>query len=419
MPNELARQYFPLLADYDALPIESYHEVWRTLRQLPVFSHRLLTSDELPQAIKVLADQFHLNEESTILVSVAVRKLVFREWELEQCEKEMSDAFQRVDVSNVNRVQEIVAAIKKDVLTVVPRDTEYESDDTEKPVVERLMILDALSKYPQLGQQTVTNTRIKLKASVELVRGSLLNWLKCYREELGVGYHDTVLRGQFIFRSQNGLRLLDTERERIGLILRAIEDREKVDIDVVHQIILFPTSMVTERAPLSSEREDSVFEVTSRFHAMPRVSPVAPSGGLFASQMVKIPERHELLPTSASVYPIGSSHVVEPENQSVNVPSTSGTLQFSSKHVLPNERESLWKHAGQEPTLALNEFSATESSPPFQSSSRFGDSVPTETPAVALPDRASVRPPTAPKRSLDYGYIPRASRIDPAESSSL
>lgn len=101
-------------------------------------------------------------------------------------------------------------------------------------------LLQALSKYENLGNQLITEERIRVKSQSEPVRPSLLHWIKYYRDELGVGHHDSVQRGQFLFRSENGRRLSAQERERVGLILKSVEENFPLSIDTERQEIIFP-----------------------------------------------------------------------------------------------------------------------------------------------------------------------------------
>lgn len=103
-----------------------------------------------------------------------------------------------------------------------------------------LPLLSALSKYHQLAQQPITREKIRLRTQVEPVRPTLMNWLKYYRSELGIGYHDSVQRGEFLYRSENGRRISDEERERLGLILKSIEEDFPVPIDTARSEIVFP-----------------------------------------------------------------------------------------------------------------------------------------------------------------------------------
>jgi hypothetical protein len=105
---------------------------------------------------------------------------------------------------------------------------------------EKIPIVPALGKYPRLGEQLLTKERIRTRSHPEPVRPSLSNWLRVYRDELGVGYHDPMLRGKFIFNSDNCKGLSSEERERLNLVLRSIEENVTVDIDPEKMEIVFP-----------------------------------------------------------------------------------------------------------------------------------------------------------------------------------
>jgi hypothetical protein len=374
MSIELSNEFYPLLADYDPSDLQSYQTVWANFRGIPEFSRNLLTSDELPRALRDLSVKFDFTQPVIMFVSVMVRKIVFREWDENQSRTELIAWCQEFDPKNASRSDEIMEAVKRDILTIIPR--EEESTEGEKRAVVRMTLLEALSQYSQLGQQTITETRIKLKASVEPVRGSLINWLKCYREELGVGYHDAMLRGQFLFRSQNGAKLTDEERGRIEILLRSIEDREVVEIDTEHQTLVFPPHPGSK----NSQAGPKVPMTTTFVQAEPSVpvSPVAEAPPSFP----KVSEQ--------SLGETGSMHVL---NASRFSPSqqTLGTLHFSSKHVLPVEKE-----------IQSSNVSPKEDVPDPQQTTVSGSG-------------SAPRPAPAPKRDVNLNYIPKPFRIDPTK----
>lgn len=113
-------------------------------------------------------------------------------------------------------------------------------ESAESVVTVSLPLLPALSKYENLGNQLITNERIRVKSQQEPVRPSLLYWLKYYRDELGIGQHNSVERGDFLFRSENGRKLSPDERERISLILKSLEENLPLSIDTERQEIIFP-----------------------------------------------------------------------------------------------------------------------------------------------------------------------------------
>lgn len=180
----------------------------------------------------------------------------------------------------------------------------------EGQVTTHLPLLQALSKYENLGNQLITNERIKIKSQPEPVRPSLLYWIKYYRDELGIGHHSTVDRGNFLFRSENGKRLTAPERERVNLVLKSVEENYPVDIDTERSEIIFPAFV----EPVASRREPT-----------PQPAPVpAPVSA----------------PTSRPkpAFNFGQGGMM---NGVVSVPKESpapGNLSFTSKHVFPAEK---------------------------------------------------------------------------------
>ena len=112
MPIELPNEFYPLLADYDPSDLQSYRSVWMAFRELPEFSRNLLTSDELPLALRDLSIKFDFAQSTTMFVSVMVRKMIFREWDEEQSRAELVAWCQEFDPKNTSRSDEILAAVK-------------------------------------------------------------------------------------------------------------------------------------------------------------------------------------------------------------------------------------------------------------------------------------------------------------------
>lgn len=391
-----------MLADYDPRDRAACSALWKQFRELPLLTRNLLTSAELPQAIDALAKEFSLNDSSVMFVSVMVRRMLFKEWDDEACVAKLAAWCQDVDAGNAGKAADIVSAVKNHVLSIVPKE---EADEVEEGQHQRIRValLEALSKFPQLGQQTVTETRVKLKASAEPARGSLLNWIKCYREELGVGYHDSVVRGQFLFRSQNGSRLSDGERERISLLLRSIEDGETLLIDADRQEIIFPEEApvavqeglvgAPNRMPQFDPAHEALSAANTAATAGKKTLPferdafvIAPHDRTLGEQnIVRRVDPEEFTAPSAT----GPMRVVKPVQAAApRAPQApqAGTLSFSSKHVLPAEKD-LLVQSDVEPEAAQ--------------------------PTVVAP----IEPPRAPKR--DPSHIPNPFRIDPVSNDRL
>ncbi|MBP6889253.1 MAG: hypothetical protein KBC19_01490 [Candidatus Moranbacteria bacterium] len=408
MKTELSNEFYPLLAGYyDESDFEAYRAMWIAFRELPIFSRNLLTSSELPIALQALSERFHLDQSTTAFVSVMTRKIIFQEWNEEQSRAELTAWCQEFDSKNISRLEEIFTAVKNDILTITPKE---EAEEEKKHLIARMTLLEALAQYPQLGQQTITETRIKLKASVELVRGSLINWLKCYREELGVGYHDAMLRGQFLFRSQNGIKLTDEEHGRIEILLRSLEDRETVEIDTEHQVLIFPPYIGPKNSQPEQQKQAETF-----ITGAPLASNVPPVS-LPANEESKSVSPHEI-PGKESSNQVpnetGSLHVLNKGAQFSPVHQTIGTLHFSSKHVLPVEKkiqsERKVQSSSEEPNtqnVSLSTLSRSSDDVPVVSQNSKVNMV---TPSMSdIP-----HPAPAPKRIFNLSYIPKPYRIDP------
>lgn len=254
-----------------------------------------------------------------------------------------------------------------------------------------LPLLQALSKYENLGNQLITRERIKVKSQVEPVRPSLFYWLKCYRDELGIGQHNSVERGNFLFRSENGRKLSAEERERIDLILKSVEENLPLSIDAEHQEIVFPTHYTERSVTGKSGSPSETFNITSRVgnsedraligraHSqgteMPiqslsqeksfskvSVAPVASAQANFTQNQDRTfssftqqfqPNLSQNMPSNKEekreVYQTGGMRIAPnipsqfPQRETV-APVSSGNMSFSAKHIFPAEKEMVTKN---------------------------------------------------------------------------
>jgi hypothetical protein len=186
-----------------------------------------------------------------------------------------------------------------------------------------LPLLQALSKYEKLGQQVITSEKIKLKTQIEPVRPSLFNWLKYYRDELGIGQHNNVERGEFLFRSENGRKLSGEERERISLVLKSVEEHLPIAIDTERQEIIFP---VFQGMTINANRP-----------AFPPVAPSAQGRNAYFEN-----------PKPASPTPSGGPARQSPDGSS-RVAGGPGNVSFSAGHIFPSEKEATEKDKKQMP----------------------------------------------------------------------
>ncbi len=127
---------------------------------------------------------------------------------------------------------------------------DYRSEESSENAhaSEQLGIRGALSKYPKLGEQTVTASAIKLKQFDQPVRPSVRNWLYDYTSHLGQTGHSSMDRTTYLFRSDNAKILSSPEREKLAIILKSFDENTPLPIDGDRQEIVFE-SFVRKQTP--------------------------------------------------------------------------------------------------------------------------------------------------------------------------
>ena len=326
--------YFPLLASENLTrgtkQAEEIRDVWSRFSAVSDTVKNLLTSDELPIKMAQFQTASKLDDGTMEGVSVLLRWFFFGQVDRQGFESGVTGLVE----DNV-LASKVLDFIQKDILTIKPASKAETTEDVRVSSrdVMSLPLLQALSKYESLGNQIITNERIRIKSQVEPVRPSLLYWLKYYRDELGIGHHDSVQRGQFLFRSENGKRLSTEERERVNLILRSVEEDYPLQIDVERGEIVFPafknetaTSVPREisRSPVDNRVPERAFQ---RPQPQPTTTPASPQ-----ERAAPRPDFSQGNLRMGQGTHFGS---LEPKSE----PKEKGSLSFSSSHVFPAEKE--------------------------------------------------------------------------------
>lgn len=373
--------YYPMLSSEElnggVQSREESRETWTIFKTVSPEIKMFLLSDELPNALLEMREKNKLNELEIEAVSVAIR--LFKLGQIDEIDIPvlLNEVFR-----NQEKTTTIFFYLKQYIFPLKVTASKEEEDETENkaPIREgtlrKLQILEALSVYPNLGNQSITESRIRIKSQPEPVRGSLYNWIKYYRDELGIGQHSTVERGQFLFRSENSKSLPIEERERINLILKSIEENYALDIDTEKQIIIFPVmhsekpsmktqGVIKEEVKSSDGSQAQIASKTPTAFFAPRPSVQMqntnlvvekPKENAFASGKTAInnqfiPEK-KILPVSPDVSHEAEKLKREPKPEWIkgaftkeSIPEAvkpvpvQGSMSFSLNHVLPVEQE--------------------------------------------------------------------------------
>ena len=306
--------------------------IWSKFDALPKNVQDILTADILPKKLEQLSNQLSFDEEIALFVSVLVRGLFFQEINLQKATEQLTEFFGKKN-RDVRQVGQVIDFIQKEVFTIIPSKQAVQKNLSEsgKTVVReyvKLPLLKALAEYPKLNEQLITNEKIRLKSQLDLVRPNLANWIRYYRDELGIGFHDQVTRGKFLFQSENGKKLSGDERERINLILKSLEEEFPIDINSEQNSIVFPVR--TQPSPVSS-----AFPVRQTVSGFSR--PMPSTTKISSLETQSVPQGIPARPKAPSVSPTKPSFLNSKFGPGKNIAGE--TLHFSTGHVLPSERQ--------------------------------------------------------------------------------
>ncbi|MGK2848501.1 MAG: hypothetical protein ACSLEX_00280 [Minisyncoccota bacterium] len=331
------RQYHPMLVSNNGtdekMDPQTTLTLWEAFDRLPKETRIIVSADEVATEIKALQDTFHISDQAIGWMTLFIRQIFFGELRMAEAEAKIGSMLTTTGGGDPNQAKAVVEYIQKKILTIQPtrevsKMEERNEDDSAMLKTVRLPLLEALSKYEQLGNQLITGERIKIKSQPEPVRPSLLYWLKYYRDELGVGHHDSVQRGQFLFQSINGKHLSEQERMNMDLILKSVEENLPLTIDTEHQLVLFPTKQMGISRPSIPATATIV-----RGPALPGVSSL---------------ETLSHIPLSEKITQTRPLHIGEDihgtqllERGKSSLPQMTSALTFSANHKFPAEDEAL------------------------------------------------------------------------------
>jgi hypothetical protein len=121
--------------------------------------------------------------------------------------------------------------------------------------LENFSIDVVLKKYPETGEQLITQNRIKLAVFPDPVRPSIKNWLADYSYVVGISNHDPIVRGNYLFKSENGRTLNSQDREKLAEILKSFEEKTPLTVNTkTKQIIFLPPTEKRSEKPLPTQQ---------------------------------------------------------------------------------------------------------------------------------------------------------------------
>lgn len=238
--------YNPLLAysEDEKNSKDKILNIWDTFDALPETSKQKISSEKTVSILKRISRDNMLSELQSINLSRLVRKYYFNELDLK--------SFSTLLKKELDIEESIAEKISSDIIQKIINDSSIE--ESTKPKTEKFALLDAIRVYPEINEQLITSQPIRLKNYPEAVRPSIKNWIADYTFQLGYEHHDSIARGNFIFKSENGKNLTPNDRGRLSEILKSFDEKTPLEVDTLAKQIVFSPSQeknISEKPVLS------------------------------------------------------------------------------------------------------------------------------------------------------------------------
>ena len=241
--------------DENTNQIISHQEKYLSL--LPSIREKL-SSAETGKEIQLIGKQYGLGMFQMADISRAVRSYYFKEMSIENLPKTLSMEM-NIDISIA---QEISTLIIRKIINDTSQEEHFQSQ------LEKLSLSEAIRKYPAVGEQLITGSRISLKSFPEPVRPSVKNWLSDYTFNMGFDPHDSATRGIYLFQNKNTRGLSGEDQRKLGFILRAFDTNEDLEINTTLKQIIFPREEIqVYRTPVSAAPKNTIIPRAVSFSA--------------------------------------------------------------------------------------------------------------------------------------------------------
>ncbi len=131
--------------------------------------------------------------------------------------------------------------------------------------IERMPLISALKKFPEIGKQLLGESKIKISEEIEPRKQSIENWLDDYTIQKGSQAHNNLERSDYIFNSKNVSNLTFLEKKALLMILESYDENSDLEIDANRKIILFNNTAGEISEKLKESLENKKQQETEEF----------------------------------------------------------------------------------------------------------------------------------------------------------
>lgn len=125
-----------------------------------------------------------------------------------------------------------------------PKESKHPSGQAaegEQPIgagIVKKPIREGLQEFPQLKDQHITSQPIMIEEFNKPVKPTLGNWLKDYLQRMGAGYHDSMQRSTYLYKTENAQKLDASEKMILSEILKSYDEKIPIPINPENQKIV-------------------------------------------------------------------------------------------------------------------------------------------------------------------------------------
>lgn len=198
---------------------------------LPLSIRWGLSSEEIVKQILSLAKKYDIYDECKIgEVSRIIREYFFKP----PTKQQLTDRIkQRLEITN-EKLDKFIHDLNDIIFEV-----ERIGKERVAEVTETMPIIPALKRFPLLRNQVITKNNIKLFETKEFVTPSVGNWIDDYIQRKGAQAHNNIQRSDYIFNSENGMKLDSEDQKKLGVLFESYDNDNNLHINSESQEIMF------------------------------------------------------------------------------------------------------------------------------------------------------------------------------------
>ncbi|QQS61772.1 MAG: hypothetical protein IPN70_02545 [Candidatus Moraniibacteriota bacterium] len=266
--------FYPMLLDNEKNQgfSKTFIDHWMRQKKLPEKRGLVLVHSKTTEWIAEISKKYNFSENQTTSLSRIIRDFGLNDIKENEIPLLIQKSFSAFSEEQKKFLENFIVKLFQIEL---PEDTLYQEEIPKEeskenslpkesiPQSPKLTLLEALIKYPRIGQQLITSQNIVMRGAQEPVRPSIKNWITLYQQEMGPSPHETFERGNFLFQNQNATRLSPRERELIHEILKSLDENKPLPINQITQEIRLDEIMSSSQGSFSKEKTSPSIQTTS------------------------------------------------------------------------------------------------------------------------------------------------------------